>query len=354
MFGMINVGIIGTGNMAYRHAIEYAKHPACRVVAGCDIDGKRVDSFCAKHEIPERYTDLGAMLKSADIDAVSIVAPDPYHHPLALEVIAAGKHVLCEKPLALNHIDAAEMRDAARRAGVIHMVNFSYRNASAIQKATQLVADGVLGTIRHVHALYHQSWLVHDYWGDWRKSPQWLWRLSKARGSAGTINDIGIHILDFASMPLGSLDSVHCRLKCFEKPEGRVVGDYELDANDSAIITAEFTNGALGTIHTTRWAYPHKNSLRLDLHGDKAAIEIDLNASWDTLNINRILGREAMEWETVHCGTTPSIYERFIRSIETGEQDQPDFTRGADIQAVLDACHESDRTDRTIKIPHPT
>jgi len=98
--------------------------------------------------------------------------------------------------------------------------------------------------------------------------------------------------------------------------------------------------------------YPHTNDLRLDLYGDKASIEIDLNASRDTLKINRILGRDAMEWETLHCGTTPTIYQRFIRSIETGEQDQPDFARGAEIQAVLDACHESDQTDKTIKVSH--
>jgi predicted dehydrogenase len=290
------------------------------------------------------------MLAQSELDAVTIVTPDPFHHPLALKVIAAGKHVLCEKPLALDHADAEEMRNAAEKAEVINMVNFSYRNSSAIQKAKELVAQGELGTIRHVHAYYHQSWLAHDYWGDWRTSPSLLWRLSKSHGSAGVINDIGIHILDFASMPLGSLDSVHCRLKCFEKPEGKKVGEYELDANDTAIITAEFTNGALGTIHTTRWAYPHHNSLRLDLYGDKASIEIDLNASYTELKINRILGRTAMAWETLDCGKTPTNFERFIRSIQTGEQDQPDFARGAEIQSVLDACHLSSETDKTIRI----
>jgi Predicted dehydrogenases and related proteins len=210
----------------------------------------------------------------------------------------------------------------------------------------------VLGTIRHVHAFYHQSWLVHDYWGDWRTKPAWLWRLSKKHGSHGALNDIGIHILDFASMPLGSIDSVHCRLKCFEKKEGASIGEYSFDANDSAIITAEFTNGALGTIHTTRWAYPHQNDLRLDLYGDEASVEIDLNASTDRLKINRILGRQAMEWETLHCGTTPNIWQRFIRAIQSGQPEQPDFARGAEIQAVLDACHESAERDQTIHIEH--
>ncbi|MBC2603481.1 Gfo/Idh/MocA family protein [Puniceicoccus vermicola] len=347
---MIKLGILGTGGMALAHANAFNSIDGCKIVAACDIDSKRVNDFAAKHGIPEVYTDADEMLAQSDLDAVTIVTPDPFHHPLALKVIAAGKHILCEKPLALNHADALEMRDAAQKAGVINMVNFSYRNSSAIQKATELVAQGALGTIRHVHAYYHQSWLVHDYWGHWPTSPTWLWRLSKSHGSAGVINDIGIHILDFASMPLGSLASVHCRLKCFDKAEGNQIGEYKLDANDSAVITTEFTNGALGTIHTTRWAYPHKNSLRLDLYGDKASIEIDLNASSTELKINRILGRTAMEWETLDCGKTPTNFERFIKSIQTGVQDQPDFARGAEIQSVLDACHLSAENDKTIQI----
>ncbi len=338
--------------MALAHAQAYHAIENCELVAACDIDAKRVNEFALKHKIPEIYTSAAEMYEKANIDAVAIVTPDPFHHPLTLEAIAAGMHVLCEKPLALNKADAEEMRDAAKAAGIINMVNFTYRNSSAIQRASELVAAGELGTIRHVHAFYHQSWLVHDYWGDWRSSPTWLWRLSKSHGSAGVINDVGIHILDFASMPLGSLASVHCRLKCFEKDEGPQIGEYKLDANDSAVITAEFTSGALGTIHTTRWAYPHQNSLRLDLYGDKASIEIDLDQSFTELKINRKLGRKSMDWETLDCGQTPTVYERFIRSIETGEQDQPDFARGADIQSILDACHESSKTDKTIQI-HP-
>jgi len=347
---MIKVGIIGTGGMAGAHARAYRAIKGCKIVAACDIDSKKVSTFAREHEIDRVYTNVETLLSDGDCDAFSIVTPDPTHHPLTMQALSANMHVLCEKPLGLNFEQTVEMQRAAEKAGVIHMVNFSYRNSSAIQKATELVAQGELGNIRHVHANYLQSWLVHDYWGDWRKTPAWLWRLSRDRGSAGVINDIGIHIIDFASMPLGSLASVHCRLKCFEKEEGPEVDGYTLDANDSAIITAEFTNGALGTIHTTRWAYPHENSLQLFLYGNKASIEIDLNASYSTLKINRILGRQAMGWEELDCGITPTIHERFIQSINTGVQGQPDFARGSEVQHVLDACHESANTDRTIRI----
>ncbi|MDQ8185379.1 Gfo/Idh/MocA family oxidoreductase [Pelagicoccus sp. SDUM812002] len=347
---MVKLAVIGTGGMAHHQVESFQKIEGCRVVAACDIDEKRVCEFGKKFGLEARYTDVDRLFEEVDCDAVTIVAPDAAHHPLTLKAIAAGKHVLCEKPLALCAKDAHEMSTAAEAAGVINMVNFSYRNSSAIQMASKLARSGELGTIRHVHAHYLQGWLAQDDWGFWETSPQWLWRLSTKAGSMGVLGDIGVHILDFAGMPVGSYRSVNCKLKTFDKGENNLMGGYELDANDSAIITAEFSNGALATIHTTRWAQPHSNSLRLNLYGDMASIEIDLDESYSTLKISRILGRKSMPWEKLDCGATPSNFQRFILAVETGVQDQPDFARGAAIQSVLDACFESDRNDKTVAL----
>ncbi len=347
---MVNLAVIGTGGMATCQVESFQKMENCRVVAACDIDEKKVSDFGKKFGITAVYTDPDQMLAEVECNAVTVVTPDAYHHPLTMKAIANGKHVLCEKPLALNAKDAKEMSDAAKEAGVINMVNFSYRNSSALQKAAELANCGALGTIRHVHAYYLQGWLAQDDWGFWETSPHWLWRLSTKAGSLGALGDIGVHILDFAGMPVGSYGSVHCKLKTFDKGDDNKMGGFDLDANDSAIITAEFSNGALGTIHTTRWAQPHQNSLRLNVYGDKASIEIDLDESETQLKISRILGRRTMDWETVDCGETPTNFERFVNAIETGEQDQADFARGAEIQAVLDACLESDKQDKTITL----
>jgi len=119
------------------------------------------------------------------------------------------------------------------------MVNLSYRNVPALQKAAQMVRDGAIGTIRHFEASYLQSWLTQPAWGHWDREPQWLWRLSTKHGSKGVLGDVGIHILDFATFIAGmDATQVSCLLQTFDKAPGGQIGDYVLDANDSATMQA--------------------------------------------------------------------------------------------------------------------
>lgn len=339
---MLNVAIIGTGGMANFHAQRYTKLDGVTITCACDIDEQRVSEFARKHDIPETFTDVSKMLAEADFQAVSIVTPDATHAKLSLQAIEAGKHVLCEKPLATNAADADEMAKAAREAGVINMVNFSYRNSSAWQRALQMVQGGDLGKVYHFQAHYLQSWLTSTDWGDWKTSPNWLWRLSRNHGSHGALGDIGVHILDFATGPVGHAQNLFCLLKTFDKaPEGRI-GDYQLDANDSALITLECENGAVGTLAITRFATGHRNSLALSIHGDRAALRLDLDKSYEMMEICRLAPDGTTQpWESIFCGKTPDNFQRFIQSIQSGVQDQPDFARGAEVQHLLDACNVS-------------
>ena len=347
---MIKIAIVGTGGMANSHARAFAGTPGCRVVAACDILPERAEAFAEKHAIPDIFTDVDELLASADVDAVSCVTTDAAHAPVSLKAVAAGKHVLCEKPLATCYADARKMATAARRKGVVNMVNFSYRNSAAIHRARSLVEDGAIGRIMHVEASYLQSWLTSRHWGDWHGSPAWLWRLSTAHGSKGVLGDIGVHILDFASYAAGDIRSVDCLLKTFHKVKGNGLGEYRLDANDSAVITVELKGGAIGTIHTTRWATGHANSLLLRIYGDEGAIVVDLDRSYDELRVCRGKDRDKQRWRTLKCRKVPTIYRRFIRSIRTGVNDQPDFARGAAIQKLLDACFESDAGGHAVKV----
>ena len=347
---MINIAIIGTGGMANAHAEQFLKLRGVRLTAACDVDAKRVREFAAKHKIPKVFTSPDELFAHGGFDAVSNVTPDRWHAPISLEALRHGFHVLCEKPLAVCYSDAAKMARAAKKAGVINMVNFSYRNNSCIHKAHDLVKAGVLGRIQHVEASYYQSWLNQDGWGDWRKSPGLLWRLSTKHGSRGTLCDIGVHLLDFASYPAGEIESVNCSLRTFPKAPGNRIGEYKLDANDSVIITASFRNGALGSICTTRVATGHHNSITLALYGDEGAIKIDLDRTGQQLELCRIKNRATGPWKTIDCGSTPSMYARFVKSIRTGVNDQPDFARGAQIQKVLDACEQSHNEGRVVAV----
>ena len=242
------------------------------------------------------------------------------------------------------------MRDRAESAGVMNMVNFSYRDAPAIHTARQIVESGEIGRVIHVDAHYFQSWLVSAAWGDWRTSDTWLWRLSTAHGSSGTLGDIGVHILDFASYPVGRYASVRCDLRTFDKaPHGRI-GDYVLDANDSMVAVAEFDEGALGVIQATRWATGYGNRLSLKIFGDKGAVRVDLDKDRNAVDICTGGDVDERAWKSVAAEETPNNYQRFLTAIRTGVNGQADFARGAEIQRVLDACFESHRSGETIQL----
>ena len=173
-----------------------------------------------------------------DIDGVSNVTPDAFHAPLSIKCLQAGEHILCEKPLALNYADARRMVAVANKSGRINMINLSYRDWSCIQGVASLVRRGGLGEMRHVEASYlsprfraNLGRLAHD--------STWLWRLSASHGSKGALGDVGVHIIDFATYPVGHISSVYCRLKAFRKAPRDQVGEYVLDANYFAVLSMD-------------------------------------------------------------------------------------------------------------------
>jgi predicted dehydrogenase len=346
----VRLAVLGTGRMADYHAENFKKIKNCQIVAAVDLDATRAKAFCDKHGIPVSYPTVEELLTRPEIDAVSNVTPDAFHAPLSIQCLKAGKHVLCEKPLALNYGDALRMVGAARKAGVINMINFSYRDWPCIQAVASLVQRGALGEMRHVEASYLQSWIPSKIWGDWRTTPTWLWRLSSSHGSKGALGDIGVHIIDFATYPVGHISSVYCQLKTFRKAPRDRVGEYVLDANDSAVLCIEFKNGALGTVHTTRWAGGHINRLYLKVSGTKGSVEIDSERTTNGYRIS--IGKDLDKglWKDMVAAPVPNIYQRFVKSILTGNQDQPDFARGAEVQKILDACFKSDAERRPLKV----
>jgi predicted dehydrogenase len=344
--------MLGTGFMARAHAERFSLMPGCRLAAAVDANDERARDFAEAFQIPIAFGSLAEAVAWGEFDAVVNATPDGVHKATTLEILAAGKHVLCEKPLAPTYPDALAMTEAAEAAGVINMVNLTYRNAAAIQMARRVVEAGQIGEVRHVQASYLQSWLTGRHWGDWRTEERWLWRLSSAHGSKGVLGDIGVHILDFVTYGT-CLDIValHARMRTFDKAEGGVIDVYKLDVNDSVAVTAEFSNGALGVIHMSRYATGKANDLDLMIHGEKGALKV-----WSTTlesSLEACLGPdiETQTWKPVDCPPTPRNEERFLIALLSGTNGDPDFRHAATVQKLLDLCFESDAEGRMLPVP---
>ncbi|MFT4161819.1 Gfo/Idh/MocA family protein [Shinella sp.] len=336
--------VVGTGGMANTHARYFAAIDGVELVGAVDVDPSRAKAFADQHGIANVFTSLEDAIAWNGFDAATNVTPDRAHHPTTLALLAAGKHVMCEKPLAENHAKADEMARAAEASGLVTMVNLTYRNVAPLQKARAMVLAGEIGRVRHVEASYLQSWLVSKAWGNWATESQWLWRLSTRHGSNGVLGDVGIHILDFASYGAASdVDHVFARLKAFDKAPDNRIGEYDLDANDSFTMTVDFDNGALGVIHASRWATGHLNELRLRMHGDKGALEVI--HSTEGSKLRGCLGEDVEQavWREIDAGTVPTNYERFAAAVAAGERIEPGFRHAAELQKVLDLAIETEK-----------
>lgn len=338
----VRILILGTGGMAANHAENFARIEGVTLVAGIDTRPAQLAEFCAKHDIDNGFALIEEALVWGEFDAVTNVTPDAAHYATTMPVLAAGKHILCEKPLATSEHQAEEMAAAAQKAGVVNMVNLSYRNVPALQQAAKMVKDGAIGEVRHFEASYLQSWLTQPAWGHWDKDPKWLWRLSTKHGSKGVLGDVGIHILDFATFIAGQgVDEISARLATFHKAPGDQIGEYPLDANDSATMQLTLANGALGTVSATRFATGHHNDLRLRIYGTKGGLEVSWERDISGLRACLEADMQTATWHDVECPILSTIYERFIAAIRGEGPADPDFARGAELQRMLDRAEQS-------------
>lgn len=339
----LSVLLVGSGRMGAEHAQRYAALPSVFVTAAVDIDEERLRAFCSTHSIANSYTSVEAALANHDFDAASIVTPDAWHAQGSIACLNAGIPVLCEKPLSESLESSRNMVVAAEQSGLLNTVNLSYRVSGSLHQARQWVDEGRLGDIRHVEASYRQSWLCSPYWGDWKTEDAWLWRLSSSHGSTGVLGDIGIHILDFVTAGVGmEIAGLQCRLKTFNKAPGNKIGEYKLDANDSCALTVEFANGALGSVHMSRYHTGYMNDLFLTIHGTEGAVKISTGNEGDKLSVCLDESIHTQTWRDVPCVEQADTFERFVIAIRNGNtQCDPDFAHAAQLQQVIQSCVDS-------------
>ena len=383
----LSVGMVGYSFMgaAHSHAwrtaprfFDLPARPRMRALAGRDRD--RVADAAARLGWETTETSWQALVERDDVDLVDVCTPGHTHAEIVLAALEAGKHVLCEKPLANSVAEAEAMTAAAEKAaeqGVRAMVGFTYRRVPAIALARQLVADGRIGTLHHVRAQYLQDWIVDP------QAPL-SWRLEKDKAGSGALGDIGAHIIDLTQYITGaSISRVSARLRTIvdERPlpsehaglsgtAGTGTGPVTVD--DAAVFLAELDGGAIGVYEATRFANGRKNAIRIEVNGSRGSLAFDFEDMnvlhfYDgdddsaTAGFRRILATEPDHpyvgawWPPGHViGYEHGFVHQavdLVRDIGAGRAPSPSFADGLQVQRVLAAVETSSETDSWQDVP---
>ncbi|CAA9581595.1 MAG: Myo-inositol 2-dehydrogenase [uncultured Thermomicrobiales bacterium] len=375
----IGVGLVGYKFMGRTHSNAYRQvgrffevDPAPRMRAVCGRDEASVRAAAAQLGWEGYETDYRALVGRDDIGLVDVATPGDSHREVVLAALDAGKHVLCEKPLANTLAEAREMLAAAERAGVVAMVNFNYRRAPAVQLARQLIADGLIGEVRHWRAVYLQDW-IND------PSFPLVWRLQKEKAGSGALGDIAAHIVDLAHFLLGPITEVVGTLDTFirERPletasaggaglsaaAGQETGQVTVD--DATSFLARFASGATGTFEATRLAPGRRNHNAFEVNGAKGSISFDLERmnelevyfeddpaglqGFRTINVTEAVHPYAAAWWPAghilgYEHTFVHAVKDLLDGIKAGQTPAPTFADGFRCQAVLDAVERSAAT----------
>ncbi|TCC23093.1 Gfo/Idh/MocA family protein [Kribbella speibonae] len=383
----LGIGLIGYAFMGAAHSqawrsaprfFDLPLDPRMNVLGGRNAEA--VQAAATKLGWKETETDWRKLIARDDVQLVDVCTPGDSHAEIAIAALEAGKHVLCEKPLA-NTVEEAEAMTAAaekaRAQGIRSMVGFTYRRVPAIALARQLVADGKLGTIRHVRAQYLQDWIADP------EAPL-SWRLDKEMAGSGALGDIGAHIVDMTQFITGdTIGEVSARLETFVK-ERPVAAEHSglsgtagaqrgpVTVDDAAVFLATFRSGALGVFEATRFATGRKNAIRIEINGSLGSLAFDFedmnllhfyDATEDsrTAGFRRILATEpdhpyvAAWWPPGHLlgyehGFTHQVVD-LVTAIAEGADPEPSFADGLRVQRVLAAVETSSASRQWQEIP---
>jgi predicted dehydrogenase len=348
---------------AWRNVASFFDVPAFEQKVLVGRDATQVAEAAAKYGWAESATDWRSVIERDDIHIIDICAPGWMHAEIAIAALEAGKHVLVEKPLANTLGEAEQMVAAAASAranGVQSMIGFNYRRVPALALARELIAEGRLGTVRHVRAAYLQDWLSDA------ESPM-TWRLRKETAGSGALGDIASHAIDQVLFLLGdAVTEVSGRLHTFvdRRPgtSGSASGLEEVTVDDAAWATLTLASGAIASVEVSRVATGQKNSLKLEIYGDKGTILFDLEALNELgfldatvpvreQGFRRILVNEPEHpyleawWPQGHIigweHTFTHQIRDFLTAVAAGEAPSPSFEEGLNVQHILAAVEES-------------
>jgi predicted dehydrogenase len=384
----LNVGLIGAGFMGKAHSLAYAAMPMFfwpapaipqrKVIAEVSDD---LAADAARRYGYERSTsDWRAVVDDAGIDVVDIATPNDAHCEIAVAAAEAGKHIICEKPLARTGDEARRMLEAVQRAGIVHMVAFNYRRTPAVALAKRYLDEGAIGRVLSFRGTYLQDWSADP-------DAPLSWRFRKEIAGSGALGDIGTHVLDIARYLVGEIDGVNAILRTHiaERPEqqggadklgaaGRLVDAPRapVDVDDEVHTLLHFAGGAVGSLEATRNAYGRNNFLTFEIHGELGSIAFNYERR-DELEVC-FAGDEGDRrgFRTVYTGPAhpygdalwpiPALgigygetkiieCHDFCRAVVDGTPVSPDFADGYQIARICDAITESAATGEWTEVP---
>ena len=371
--GKIKVGIIGAGRIAgFVHVPSLKLCPdLCEVIAVASRTKEKAKAFAEQWGIPRVHSDWTALLADPEVDAVVICPPSGLTHSVAKAAIAAGKHILCEKPLGLNFSEARELQVAAEQAGITHMVAFTFRFVPGLRYLKRLVGEGHFGEIRHWRLSYFTDFMLDP-------ARPAAWRNLRAQAGAGILADMGSHGIDFARYLLGDIAAVSgvSRLYVRERPAATGAGLVPVDAGDACAFMVEFTNGAIGTFDLNRavagrGGTGRANYQSIEVHGTEGAAVYELVHPFELqISLGPAMTR-TQQWARAEVPfdlrkypgspRNPRVDDplvgykldqgvAFLLAIRGETQDYPTFRDGAEVQRVIDAVERAARERRWIEL----
>jgi predicted dehydrogenase len=361
----IGVGLVGYKFMGRAHSNAYRQvgrffdlklSPRMRAI--CGRDEAAVKDAAATLGWEGYETDYRRLIERDDVGLVDVVTPGNTHHEIAIAALEAGKHVLCEKPLANTLEEASEMLEAARAAGTINMICFNYRRAPAVQLAKKLIDEGRIGEIRHWRAVYLQDFILDP------ELPL-IWRFRREVAGSGALGDLGAHLVDLAHFLVGPITGVVGTAETFirERPLEEASGETgEVTVDDAVAFLARFENGAMGTFEATRLAPGRKNHNSFEINGSGGSLVFDLERMNElevyfeedppeTKGFRTVMVTEPDHpyagawWPPGHIlgyeHTFVHTVKDLLDGIAAGEDPPPTFEDGYRCPAVLDAVGRS-------------
>lgn len=359
MLKVVRIGIVGVGGIAVlRHLPAFSLARAAgqaEIVAVCDVDRARAAAVAAEFGVPTVCADEQELLALPDLDAVSICTPNAFHYPQAMAALRAGKHVACEKPLAMTLAEAGEMTALAEQSGLITSVNFRYRWIPAARYVTDLLAAGALGRV--YHGIFH---FFNGALAD--PSTPGAWRGTRALAGSGVLGDLGSHLMDLARGWLGEARHVRGHLTTYvperPSPDG---GRMAIDVDDAAAFTVDYASGATGHFLVSRMAAGRGNYQRIELYGSQGSVVYEFDR-WDRggdlVQVclgpaqARLGGFSTVQVSPEHLRGTPNgALLEFVAAVRAGRPATPSFADGLRVQEIMAAVERSAAEGRAVDLP---